>query len=605
MAKKKATRVAKEPKQMQNQPQQEDSDPEQSRAAMDDSVLKLQSLKSLNDRLVKETHERRMEVGALVKTKDALEIDLKRNVDEKNQVMGELGEACEGIYGLDLEKNVVSVFLQSQMEEMGGGICGLMAEKRESERLKEMEIGLLKAEVNELVLKVEEEREKWRRVRSERDAMKIAFDGLLEETGDLRGKMERNERMALEEIAGLKGKCEKLMGEKMEIEVVNGTLLKENESVKKLLDESAVVIEDLERKMEEKMKEKVEIEREKDGLQMEILKLEKEVVQLNESTFSFKQEKKENEQRISEIEKRTEEAIEKENGMLMEIDALVKQLQKKEKDMEMLTQQRESLELNLNLVQEEVGNLRRTIEVITRDKVEMEEKKKEAENIIGELQRESSKLKEAITSLTELGDVEKARNEELLSEISRLRDALVEVSFERDDARKSFSDEKGSVEKLSLLLKDKESRLVEAMISQEDSLNIKKEMEKRIDILVGERDSMEKNLLEAQRRIDDLKAEVKSAVANSEKALALLKKTCLAVCDGYEKGVGEASSEPFVEHLNAIRTSFTNKEKMVEEMKHRLETARVEERKKSFFTIMTAATTILAAVSAVYVSRGR
>lgn len=616
MAKKRPTRSAEEPKQIPNH-QEDNSDS----APMDDSLGKLQSLKSLNDRLVKQMVEKRVEVGVLVQSKEALELDLKRNVDEKEQVMSELSEARDGVYGLELERNVVCVYLQSRMEEMGSGMCGLL----ESERVKGLEIRSLKAEINKLVLEVEEEREKWRRVCCERDEIKVEFDGLFKETGGLKGKvveMEKNERRAVEEIDDLKGKCKKLLSEKKECELLNGTLMKENELIKKLFDESGRVIADLERKVDVKIKEKVEIEKETNGLKMEIEKLEKEVAQLKETTFCFKQEKEENGKRICELQMRMEEAVEKGSGMLLEVDVLVKKLQKKEKDMETLTQERDSLHVNLNLVQEEVKSLRQTIEILNRDKVEMEEAKTEAENIIGDLQKDSSKLKEAIASLTKMSDVEKARNEELLTEIGRVRDALDEVSLERDDARKSFGDEKEKVEKLSLLLKDNERRLKEAMneldraknAQEEDSLNMKKEMERRIDMLVVERDSMEKNLLEAKSRIDELKSKVKSAVANSEKALALLKKTRLAVCDGYEKGeVEEASSEhklveemqPFVEHLDAIKASFTNKEKMVEEMKQQLETERAEERKKkSFFTIVTAATTILAAVSAVYVSKG-
>lgn len=589
---------------------------------MDDDS-KLQSLKSLNERLLKEMVEKRVVVGDLVQTKEALELDLKRNVNEKEQVMGELSEARDGVYGLELERNVVCVYLQSRIEEMSGGIFGLL----ESERVKGLEIRNLKAEINGLVLEVEEEREKWRGVCCERDGIKVEFDGLLKETGDLRGKvveMERNERRTLEEIDDLKGKCKKLLSEKKEREILNGNLTKDNELIKKLLEESGRVIEDLERKVDVKMKEKGEIEKEKNGLKMEVEKLEKEVAQLKESTFCFKQEKEENGKRISELQMRIEEALVKESGMLMEFDVLVKELQKKENAMEMLTQQRDSLDVNLNLIQEEAKSLQRTLEILTHDKAEMEEAKTEAQNIIGDLQKESSKLKEAIASLTKMSDVRKARNEELIIQIGRLRDALDEVSFERDDARKRFGDEKENADKLRLLLKDKERRIEEAVkeldkakiAQEEDSLNVKKEMERRIVALIGERDLMEKNLLAAKIRIDELKAKVNSAVCNSEKALALLKKTRLTVCDGYGKGeVEEASSDehkigeemqPFVEHLDAIKTSFTNKEKAVEEMTRVLETERVEQqKKKSFFTIVTAATTILAAVSALYVSKGR
>ncbi|XP_022965652.1 polyamine-modulated factor 1-binding protein 1 [Cucurbita maxima] len=598
MAKKKPTRSGNEPKKVPDHQEENRDSEQQLKSAVDESVEKsqLQSLKSLNERLLKETHEKRKEFGALVQAKEGLELDLKKNADEKKQVMCELSVACDGVSGLELEKNVVHVYLQTQMEEMGGVICRLV----ESEREKNVEIGRLKGENNGLVLKAEEEREKWMKVCSERDGIKADFDGLFEETGDLRRKMvemEKNERRALEEIEDLKVKCKKLSGEKMESEITNGTLLKEKELVKRLLDESGRVIEDLERKVDLKTKEKVEIEKEKKALEMEIERLGKEVAELNESSFCLKQEKEENGKAISEFVKIIEEAVEKENGLLLEVDGFVKELHKKEKDVEMLTQQRDSVNVNLNRVEQEAVSLRRTIEIITCEKAEMEEAKMEAESIVEDLRRESSKLKESVTSLTESSGVEKARNKELLSQMGCLREALNGVSLERD--------------KLGLLLEDKERRIEEAMAELEktktawvESMNVAKERERRIEVLVGERDRMEKSLLEAESRIDELKGKVKSAVDNSEKALALLKETCLSVCDGYEKEEGK--SKPFVEHLDAIKASFMNKEKKMGEMKQCFETARAEERKKkNFFTLVTAATTILAAMSAAYFSRGR
>ena len=197
----------------------------------------------------------------------------------------------------------------------------------------------MKDENNGFVLKVEEEREKWLKVCCERDEIKADSDGLFEETGDLRRKMteiEKNERRALEEIEDLKVKCKKLSGEKIESEIMNGNLLKEKKFVKRLLDEYGRVIEDLERKVDSKTKEKVE--KEKKALEMKIERLENEVIELSESSFYLKQEKEENGKVISELVSRIEEGVEKENGLLMKVDGLVEELVREEKDVEMLTQ---------------------------------------------------------------------------------------------------------------------------------------------------------------------------------------------------------------------------------------------------------------------------
>ena len=78
----------------------------------------------------------------------------------------------------------------------------------------------------------------------------------------------------------LEVKCKKLSCEKMKSEIMNGNLFKEKKFVTRLLDESGRVIEDLERRVDSKTKEKVEIEKEKKVLEMEIERLVKEVVEL-------------------------------------------------------------------------------------------------------------------------------------------------------------------------------------------------------------------------------------------------------------------------------------------------------------------------------------
>ena len=96
-------------------------------------------------------------------------------------------------------------------------------------------------------------------------------------------------------------------------------------------------------------------------------------------------------------------------------------------------------------------NLRHMIEIITRDKAEMEEAKLEVENVVVDLRRELSKLKEAMTSLTESSVAENGRNEELLSQMGCFRESQNEVSSEKD--------------KLSLLLEDKERKLKKPRLS--------------------------------------------------------------------------------------------------------------------------------------------
>ena len=75
----------------------------------------------------------------------------------------------------------------------------------------------------------------------------------------------------------------------------------------------------------------------------------------------------------------------------------------------------------------------------------------EVENVVMDLRKELSKLKEAITSLTESNVVENKRNEEFLSQMGYFREAPNKVSSEKD--------------KLSLLLEYKERKLKKPRLS--------------------------------------------------------------------------------------------------------------------------------------------
>ncbi|XP_022971789.1 uncharacterized protein LOC111470467 [Cucurbita maxima] len=183
-------------------------------------------------------------------------VDLKKNADEKKH---------------------------SQMDEVGDRICRLV----ESERLKNVDIGRLKDENNGLVLKVEEEREKWLKVCWERDEIEDNYDGLFKEIRDLRKKMiemEKNEKRDLEETEYLKVKCKKLLAEKMESEIMNKNLLKEKKIVERLLDESEAV--SLRRTIEIITHDKVEMEEAKMEVKNVVMDLRRELSKVNEAMTS-------------------------------------------------------------------------------------------------------------------------------------------------------------------------------------------------------------------------------------------------------------------------------------------------------------------------------
>ena len=77
------TRSANEPRKLPDHQEENRDSKQQPKSTVDKSVEKsqLQTLKSLNEHLLKETHEKRKEFGALVQAKEDLELDLKKNAD--------------------------------------------------------------------------------------------------------------------------------------------------------------------------------------------------------------------------------------------------------------------------------------------------------------------------------------------------------------------------------------------------------------------------------------------------------------------------------------------------------------------------------------------
>nr|XP_043639513.1 sporulation-specific protein 15-like [Erigeron canadensis] len=138
-------------------------------------------------------------------------------------------------------------------------------------------------------------------------------------------------------------------------------------------------------------------------------------------------------------------------------------------------------------------------------------------------------------------------------------------------------------------------------------LGAKEELEDKCAKLVKKLDSLEAKLVEMQIKFDDTKGELCVAKANSKRVLEILKKTLLVCNDDstdQENGVGEDIQEHFKE-VEAIKRAFKDKESRIEEMKSHVELLKSEARKeKSFWTMVSSATTLLAAaVSVAYVAR--
>ncbi|XP_030959781.1 myosin-6-like [Quercus lobata] len=607
MAKKKVTHQPKDSQEEAppNQNQIQSQNQSQPKPKDDSTTEKVQSLKSLNSLLLKETFERRQQVESLEQAKEALESELTRSVMDKNVLEAELTQASDESIGLELEKVVVCAFWETQMGEMGVGFDGLVREKAEVEKLKcerEAEIGFLKKEVNEVRASLENERDKLSRVCRERDLLKTEIDGLVEERNGLRGKVvekEKKERKIEEEVGKLKGKCEGLMVEKAEIEKAVEVVKREKESVQRKLEVSARLIEGLRREIDGVEREKGEVERQRSVKEVKIGELEKEVGELNEFIMQMQREEEVLRAKVLELEKRIEEAKDKEKEMVMEIDLLVEEKREKQQNIEKLKDERDSIQRVLDSTSKVSEDRQQRIGDLIREKNEIEEVKLSRESEIVVLNMEAGKLRDVISTLQESCRNEEEKNKQLVSEIGHYKDAYNRVALERDQVQMGLDEEKKKVKNM------------EVVVSQ---------MEQRIEGTVKEKDLVHKSLVEAQHGIDELKAKMESASINSERALSMVKSTAALVCDSRDDRDGkeeviingqklEEEIEPYAAELDAITNAFKNKEKIVEDTKKQVEflqnSVANANKRKSFWTVVSSATTIFAAASVAYVARGR
>lgn len=154
----------------------------------------------------------------------------------------------------------------------------------------------------------------------------------------------------------------------------------------------------------------------------------------------------------------------------------------------------------------------------------------------------------------------------------------------------------------------------------ETVLEEKKELESRYKLLRKDKDSVQKELSEAKQALNKLRAKLESVGMNSEQALTMLKNTAAVLCQSggdcdYKDNVVtgerklENETEQYASELEAIKKAFRHKETMVEDMKQQVgllqNCVADAHKKKSFWTVVSSATTIFAAISIAYVARAR
>lgn len=516
--------MAKKKVNHQSKPSQEQIPQHQEQTPMDDSSEKLQSLKSLNTLLLKETHERRQQVEKLVKSQETLESELTRSVATRNLLDAELTRLSDEAFGLELEKSLVGIFMHNQMSDVNVAVDGLMREKMQIEsRLEclEREFEMLKSErdveIRELVKKVDElkddtenEKEASSRVMREKDEMKYQLDLQIKEANGLREKVaevEESEKNIRDEVHKLKMDCKGLMEEKEDRERTILSLKKDKDSVEKGLTESGRVIADLKMEIGKTVRQKMEIEEDRIVQAAQINELKKEVSRLNESVVALRDEEESMRVKYSVLEKSNAEAVEQREQMLIEFNALQTEKREKERDIENLLEEKKLITKSLENFQMELKKQKQNVEDLVREKSEIAEERNGQLLKINELEKEVSHLNNSALVL-------RAEEEKLRAKLCELDKNNVEAVEQQEQMLMEFN-------ALQKEKKEKE-RDIEKLVNEKNLIT--KDLEKSLNELEDEKQNME-GIVREKGEIEEVKARLQSELFDLQKEVGELRDT--------------------------------------------------------------------------------
>ncbi|XP_044482165.1 centrosomal protein of 135 kDa-like [Mangifera indica] len=591
------------------------------KSTMEDLSEKINNLKNLNNMLLKETIEKRQRVDSLNQAKEDLESQMARFSAEKSELVAQLDGESEKNVSLEIENGLFSAFVRTQMREMG-----LDFDKENGDREKEMRV--LKSQLNELMCSLENERKKVIQTCRDRDVLKSNHEQEALKAHELKERlveMEKKEGVCKGEILILKKEYESLLEEKNESGRHFEAVKEKKAFVERRLDDTVKEIDGLKAEMEGILRENKKIEVDKSGQRVKIDELNKEVERLNEVVLEFQKEEKVLRDKVLELQKSFGEAMEKEKEMTLKINNLMSEKTQKQNSIEKLIEQKEGISKRLEMAIVELNDKEGRIEKLLREKNETEEKKVSQETEIIELHKEIGALRDVVFTLKESNRDQEEKNNHFLDEVRDYKNALDRIMHQKDEAKKGFNEEKkngmilqSKVVALEKKMQENVEDLTKIRNERETLIAENKKMHGHIELLAEENELMQKNLLEATQAADNFRSKMESVAFNSERALSMLKKTAAMVCqskddaDAKEKvlindeKLGD-KTEMFTAELEAIQTAFRNKEKAVEDMKRQVEFLQNSEveahKKKSFWTVVSSATTIIAAASIAYAAR--
>lgn len=621
----------------QEKPVQKQEDfvkPHQEVAAPMDSEAseKLENLKSLNQMLLKEAFERRQQVESLVLSKESLEMELKRSNSEREALRSELTLLSERAARLKLEQGVVDVFVAAQVavkgevfEEKTKGLEMEMKELRDVIYEKESEIGSLSGKLSEIEATLGDEREVSRRVCVERDETKGKLDLQIEEGKRLRENLlefEEKKRAVEREIGELRVTYNAVVGEKEEREMRIESITREKDSVERSLAESNKLSENIKKELDRVVREKEGIEEEKNVEMSKRQELENAISGLNDMVVNLQNEEVKLQAYVAELEKKCVEGEERQRDMRREIDQLVVEKKLCEKRNEELADERTAIEKDFNKAVGQLAEQKHKIEEMVNENIVILEAKGRLDSEVCELQTQVAELKTVVLKLEENSRVEVEKIKKLESEVWDYICKLEEVKTQRDEVQKFLHEEKQKAVRLNEKIGELENIVGESLKASEEvrATNAavfaeKVELESQCEKLKKEIVSLENTITEARNEFDSMKGKVEIADANTKQVLNMLKDTA-AFCSKDEGdslvedvlGSNGEETKAYVTELEMIKSAFKSKVTKVENMKKQLEllhnSVQDAQKKKSFWTVLSSATTLLAAISIAYIARG-
>ncbi|CAH9092928.1 unnamed protein product [Cuscuta epithymum] len=622
--------------------------------ATDNGFGKLESLRDLNKVLLKETAEKRHLVDTLQKDKFSLESELARSESEKLSVSAELARLGDSAARLELEKTLEAVFIRAQMvhqmNAMEEGSVEMRKERDDAgERVKDLKrdidlivkeksaiekmIGEREFEIESLQhrLKIQNaemdaERNISIQINCQKEELASKLDVQISETNALRNNLievERRERELIHRADKLWVEYSVLFNEKEEKERMLHSVMSDKEMLERSLVDSTRIIDELNGKIGEIVREKVASEKERNVEMEKRLELENEVNLLDKKLLSLNKIVDELRGNCIQLEMKFEESVEKGKDMERKISELMEGKNESESKISMLLGEKDFIEKRLTDALQEVEEKKQCLERVVREKMEMTEARIKAEAVIVKLQHQMGELKADLSGLEEYCKVQEEKMVKLVVEVGSYKSAYERALLERDSATKGLDIEKQKGLIMDEKIQELENRIGEVSLELANTeadyakaVDGKKVLEIKYETLNNEILSLQAQLAEARKELISKQTNLQLADTGLEGVLKMLKITAVWVGGSlrddemdniYSEHFNESQISPHVFELEAIKKGFKTREIKVEEMKREVEflksSVRQANKKKSLWALFSSATTIFAAISLAYVAR--